>query len=342
LLPSLASSKRLDCSSSSKAFTSGLGLRCCILASVASLPRLRCKSYGSTYRQTTNGSSELFKVFEEYLYLLVQESQEPVHISLDTAIPTKPIIELTTWQVPATQGGRYREPKKLNIRVLTPAFYSRFVHYAYTSEAFDRESIFTDERNRTLWISQPHLLPLLLNKSTSVEAKEYPNVKRSFLDELRWNLLRKLRCAPASPPYAVFTPSKAEFMTEDVRALPFSELDQYMRSVRGSSVPVEYRRIVTKFFLAQRFGFGFAEVLGMVDRVVRVLLCCLGAYQLVDLRARSHDTDIGGCSTKMLRDVTVSACFRDVREAHGEWSWLIGTMIATSACNGYGLLKGYK
>jgi hypothetical protein len=100
---------------------------------------------------------------------------------------------------------------------------------------------------------------------------------------------------------------------------------------------------VTKLFLAERFGFGFAEVLGLIDLIVRTTLCWLAASQLVVMRARFEQADIGGCSTKMFRDANVSAaCFKDVKELlHGEWWWLVGTMIATSACHEYGLMKGY-
>jgi hypothetical protein len=279
------------------------------------------------------------------LNYLVNTSENAWSITLHTAIPTGPITEALTWHVP----GLYRgETKKLEIRVLTPAFYSRFVHYAHTSEAFDRECIFTDEKNRTLWISQPQLLPALLNKRASVTADDAIEAEaaysmRSRLDELRWKLLKKLRCPPASPAYAVSTPSKAEFTTEDVRSLPYSACDEFVRIWRNSHRAGAYRRSVTKLFLAERFGFGFAEVLGLIDLIVRTTLCWLAASQLVAMRARFEKADIGGCSTKIFRDTNVSAaCFMEVKEMlHGEWWWLVGTMIATSACHGYGLMKGY-
>jgi len=97
---------------------------------------------------------------------------------------------------------------------------------------------------------------------------------------------------------------------------------------------------LTKLFLAQRFAFGFAEVLGLVDVIVRVLLCWLGVFQLASLRAGSQNAGIDGCSTKILRDWTLNAWYRDVNDGQVEWWWLVGAMLATSACHGYGLLKG--
>jgi hypothetical protein len=277
-------------------------------------------------------------VFKDYLLLLVQQSQEPFCITVHTAIPDQPTIKIA----PTHHLGPERQMRELEIRVLTPAFYSRFVHYAYTSEAFDRECVFTDEKNRTLWISQPGLLPLLLNKSPVLEASQWPLVERSYLDEMRWKFLRRLRCAPALPAYSVSTPSRTEFTTEDVRSLPFSELDQFVRGSRGCSWAGEYRRTVTKLFLAQRFGFGFGKVIGLLDLLARMLFCSLGAFQLVVWRAQTKHADIDGCSTNMFRDGILSACLRCLGEVHGERWWLIGSTVSISACHIYGLLKGYN
>lgn len=227
--------------------------------------------------------------------------------------------------------------KELVIRILSPVFYARFVHYAYTSEAFDRECVSTDEKNRTLWISRPDLLPLLLRKSNS--SKSWPAIKRSYFDEMRWSILRKLRCAPAPPAYTVSTPSKAEFTTEDVRTLPFSTLDQFVRSVHGQEHAGNYRRTVTKLFFAQRFTLGFVEIIGLLDLIIRVLLCCLCIFQLGVIRAQA---DIYGCSARMFKDGALDACFKEIRDAHGEWWWLIGSALNVSACHMYGLLKGYN
>lgn len=252
---------------------------------------------------------------------------------LHTAIPDDPVRIIATTHV--SEGSQ--AVKELVIRILSPAFYSRFVHYAYTSEAFDRECVFTDEKNRTLWISRPELLSLLLGKSNS--SKAFSAMNRSYFDGLRWSILRKLRCAPAPPAYAVSTPSKAEFTTEDVRTLPFSTLDQFVRSVHGHAHAGQYRWILTKLFLARRFTFGFVEIVGLLDLIVRVSLCSLCILQLGVIRAQA---DINGCSANMFQDMALDACFKEVRDAHGEWWWLIGSALCVSACHMYGLLKGYN
>ena len=208
--------------------------------------------------------------------------------------------------------------RNLDIRVSTGAFYSRFVHYAHTSEAFDRECLFTDEKNRTLWISQPDLLPKLLPGTILNDLiKQGQSVKRSYFDELRWTILRKLRCPPADPAYPI-SPKSVEFEIDDIRERPFSELDRFVRGPGGRSYAGSYRRAATKLFLAQRYALGFTVVIDLLDFCLRALSCWLGARMLA-----SHvqiDEQLHGSS--VYRTLT--------------------TATALGLCHTYGLLKGYR
>jgi hypothetical protein len=276
-------------------------------------------------------------MFKEYLWNLVQISQEPFWIMLHTSIPDEPLVGIGKTHVP----GQNRSARELEIRVLTPAFYSRFVHYAHASEALDRECVFTDEKNRTLWVSRPELLAFLLDKSRSLDGQEWPTVKRSWLDEMRWNVMRKLRCAPALPAYDVPSSTNIQISMEDIRSSPFSELDEHARSFRAHQPVGQYRRIVTKLFLAQRFSSGFTEIIGMVDLLIRLSLTCLGFFQLTIWQAQAVGADIPGCSSEALQAGSWEACFKNIQEVHGQWWWLVGTSVAVSACHVYGGLKGY-
>jgi hypothetical protein len=270
-----------------------------------------------------NVFSELYKSFKLYLIRMIHRSQEPFHITLHTAIPEEPIAHLASTHIL----GRNRRLVDLEIRVLSPVFYTRFVHYAYTSEAIDRECIFTDEKNRTLWISRPELLPLLLNQSGPTETRCSCG-KRGYLDELRWSMLKKFRCAPAKPAYGASSASHLE----DAQSLPFSEFDQYIREAHFTQA-WRYRRIVTKLFIASRLGFGYAGVVGLLDLITRLMLCYLGLSQLA-----YADTD--GCSASKFRDSSVDACFRD-RDVHAQWWWLVSATVAVCGVHSYAILKGY-
>jgi hypothetical protein len=258
-------------------------------------------------------------------------------VTLYTALPDVPVQTITN----SRQHDHEQEVRKLEIRVLTPAFYSRFVHYAYTSEAFDRECIFTEEKNRTMWISQPGLLPLLLNSPSFSPASSGSNVWRGYLDELRWTLLRKLRCAPATSAYSILSPSGAEFVAADIRSLPFSDMDLFVRSSSGRAYAGAYRRCVTKLFLARRLGLGFADIPGPLDMIVRLLLCYLGAAQLMAWSHQAQDPEVVTRVGKVVRDGW-SPYLPGLGKTYGEWLWLVGTSMSVSACHLYGLMKGYS
>lgn len=205
--------------------------------------------------------------------------------------------------------------RTLTVKILSPAFYSRFVHYSHAKEAFDREALATDEKNRTLLIEPPHLLPILLDAmkqaTTNNDPSTTPNssstpplpsriLPNNPLTSLRWTLLRKLRCPPAAPAYP---PAADPSMNiTDIRTHPLSELDLFTRnntiSTNTNTVALNsshYRRTLTKLFLAQRFTLGLPVLITTLDSLLRgsVLLAAIiysGQSDAFDvLRPRAHD-----------------------------------------------------
>lgn len=286
------------------------------------------------FLQPLTQGSALQNIFKDYLNHLVQRSSVPFSINLHTAIPDRPRqIVATTLQ----HGGEI-STNNLDIRILTPAFYSRFVHYSHTWEAFDRECTFTDEKNRTLWISHPELLPFLLPNPRDLESEADEGlVKRSPLDELRWKLLKKLRCPPAEPAYPV-TPKSADFNVNDIRAMPYSELDRFVRGPGGRAYSGFYRRTVTKLFLAQRFTFGFPEVVDILDFFLRLLLCWFGSRKLVSWAQMVEKHSLDWRSSDPKGSLVLGALGR---AEIGLW-WLTALTIYVCGCHLYGLLKGCK
>ncbi|KAF2020194.1 hypothetical protein BU24DRAFT_135171 [Aaosphaeria arxii CBS 175.79] len=283
-------------------------------------------------RAHTSEEKALQEILHSYLQHLVWNSSEQWDITYHTAIPSRPTEKVMSTHVP----GRNIPCKKLEIRVLTPAFYSRFVHYSYTWEAFDRECLFTDERNRTVWISNPELLALLLSGAKK-QCFDYEDQlpRRGRLDEMRWSFMRRLRCPPAEPAYPL-TPKRAEFDVNDIRTLPFSDMDKFVRSRHCRFDSGSYRRIVTKTFLAQRFAFGFAEVVDLLDLMIRILLCYLAVVTLMlwtgrdiirwftDQKVQHQDDWLDSIKGGLL----------DIPSCLGTWSLICGSHL-------YGLAKGY-
>ncbi|CAI6342409.1 unnamed protein product [Periconia digitata] len=272
-------------------------------------------------RKPTSTESHIEEVFRDYLDHLVQNSSKPIELHYESAIPNEP----KTWIIRST-ADPHVERRRLDIRVTTPAFYSRLVHYAHISEAFDREHTFTDERNRTLWISRPEILFELCTGKPNDNKDQSRG--RSFIDELQWSLLRRLRCPPADAAYPV-TPKRADMDIDDIRTLPFSDIDRFVRDGKGYAGL--YRRMVTKIFIAQRFALGFTEAVDVVDFAIRVLLCWVSYRSFVAWEA--------DCEKQITSN---AACIWRFSAVGTEWIRVSGRVVAVCAWHMYGLLKGYR
>lgn len=220
-----------------------------------------------TKDQGLTRSRILEEFFQRYLSSLVDLAIEPLRITYNPALSNTGPKEFTS---PSARSPSEVSPKQIEIRVLTPAFYSRFIHYAHTSEAFDRESLCTDPRNRTLWLTNPENLPMLLPKRSECKVARPDGGFAS----LRWSALRRLRYAPSAPAYPIIPSQAAVSLLEDIRKLPFSEMDLFVQhSCENADV---YRRTAVVVFLARRLAFDFTELLQTVDilfRTVLIIVC---------------------------------------------------------------------
>lgn len=269
----------------------------------------------------------------------MNETEYPFRITFKSSIPGAQSDVISTTRALETE----RPQQNIEIHVLTPGFYSRLIHYTYTSEAIDRECIFTDERNRTLWLCRPKLLPYLLSEQSSIriDDKDVASVKRSYLDELRWILLKKLRCPPPDPAYGV-TPQGSAVQVDDIRPRPYSELDQFVRSHMGQKHAGKYRRVVTKLFLAQRFCFGFPEVVSMVDLVTRALLCYVAVLQMGQWSGSWAGSESAKCMSALVERMDWSVCL-SIRESDGYYGWWFAKCaLLVYAPHAHAFLKGYS
>lgn len=159
--------------------------------------------------------------------------------------------------------------EELKIEITSPAFFSRLIHYSHISEAFDREGIFTDEKNRTISISSPKLLAKLLEHEANV-SRDPPRSIFSLVESLRWTLFRHLRCPPAAQSYPTSSSSLPATTGIDIRAKPVSSLDRFVRTHCADSW--SYRRQGLRLFFAQRFTLGFTQIIDLLDLLIRILI----------------------------------------------------------------------
>lgn len=230
-------------------------------------------SQGSISRHATDIEKDLESFFFEYLQHVMDNT--PLSISLTyrpaagTGTHSKVILR--------SPSARDQADVDCDFDVLSPAFYSRFVHYAHTSEALDREFLCTDAKNRTISITKPQSLAKLF--AAKRQASNTALRQRiSLPTRVRWQILQRSRCAAAEQAYpaAIEAERDANVIAKDIRRLPLSDLDTFV--LHHSPQASVYRRQVTSLFLAQRFAFGFpglvslAEVLGKLCFVICIML----------------------------------------------------------------------
>ncbi|KAG9960018.1 DUF1365-domain-containing protein, partial [Aureobasidium melanogenum] len=247
-------------------------------------PEVLASSIGRTH---TSSEAILEAFFFSYLSFLVDSSPEPLQFKYTPAGGLGPCIILTSKNVTEN-----RVPKQLGLKVLTPAFYTRFVHHGYTSRAFVMESIHPNPDNRTCVLENAENLPLVLS---TMECTTPVISDLGTADQYRWRLLQRLRSAP--PPGA--NPDSDTVSSDEAsKTLPFSDLDCFVQSHfvndekyatvaaqrlsknapttfnQGMSTRLEhvYRDTVMRVFVADAYLFGFEGLIGLLDVAVRVLL----------------------------------------------------------------------
>ena len=220
-------------------------------------------------RNPTSTEINLESFFVKYLEDVVKRSGANIEVSYDSGLPDSQKVVFRSMG----KGHSSTAAKHLDIKVLTPAFFSRFVHYAHTPEAFDRECIFTDEKNRTIWISKPALLPALFGAGAGA-SQQSPLQQQSR--SWRWYLVQRLRYSPEKPSYG--SPYQAAD-GRDIRALNLSPLDTFVQ--RRCADDELYRRCCVRLFLARRFAFGHLVIIDALDLALRVTLIWLGVIALI-------------------------------------------------------------
>jgi DUF1365 family protein len=185
-------------------------------------PEVLASSMGRTH---TCSEATLEAFFHAYLVFLVDHAAEPLQLTYT------PAGGLGTPVVIASKDAEDElYVSELALRVLSPVFYTRFAHYAHTSEAFDREGLCTDPKNRTIAIENAQNLSHLLSSASTTSIKAQHNI--GWLETLHWTLLRRLRSpAPATAYPNLKTAVREGFTVEDIRATPLSHMDRFAISL---------------------------------------------------------------------------------------------------------------
>ncbi|KAK3073763.1 hypothetical protein LTR53_004343 [Teratosphaeriaceae sp. CCFEE 6253] len=211
--------------------------------------------------------------------------------------------------------------RTVTLELLSPAFYSRMVHYSDLDTALNRECCPHDMKNRTARIEELALLPKPRTKryEATIPATAERNLSASFsmLEQVRWACMRRLRCPPAKYAYPESASNGLNILAVTHPAA--SEMDEFIRA-QCSDADV-YRRIATKLFLAQRFSFGVPGLLDALDLLFRSALLlasmiyCDHAQAPIDI-LRPRQLELG--------DVRIGVVMLALANSVHIWSFLKG------------------
>lgn len=223
-------------------------------------------------RNADSAEKKLETAFRLYLRSLVKQCHAAVAVKYIPSGIAEPGEELML--SPPTKSES--EVEEIEFKVLTPAFYTRFVSYAH-----DLEALFSELRESyTLWVSRPELLPKLLFKdpASSLEA-------RSPLDYFYFEAIRYLRRRPERIVRPLTSSqnhveASAGAYTVDIRDFRISSMDAFILRQGDATLKKQYKSLVLKLFVADRLAFGSVLLVDVTLIMVQTWLAWTIAFAL--------------------------------------------------------------
>ncbi|KAK3678912.1 hypothetical protein LTR78_001365 [Recurvomyces mirabilis] len=224
-------------------------------------PEITARSIGRSY---TADEKHLETFFRAFLTTAVERSSKQLRVIYEPAHSEDGEIVIYS------PGFTYEEDHRrtLSLRVRSPAFYSRFVHYRNASEAFETECLAGEEKNRTAYLEPVDLLSDLLEvikEQTDTTAADSRLKAGSIIQRSRWSAMQRLRCPAA---LAAYPTTDAIHASVNDKVAGIHAFDAFVKKDFDDSDI--YRRIATKLFLAERMGLGVPAILALLDIAVRV------------------------------------------------------------------------
>ncbi|RDW61023.1 hypothetical protein BP6252_12406 [Coleophoma cylindrospora] len=218
-------------------------------------------------RQADDCEIAIESAFRSYLRHLVEQADLPVVVKyIPGGLPGSSEELMNS---PAAQLAPHTV-EVLEFKVLTPLFYSRFVHYADNLDALHHEF----NESRTIWLSNSLILLDFLPSSA-------PALDRRFAgrwDQACFGAIRNLRARPApikGPMYAKDS-NKLEVLPmpkpKVIQDGSFSALDEFVLQEASPLEHAEYRRGVLKLFLSDHLALGDPSFLGLELFIIKAAI----------------------------------------------------------------------
>lgn len=213
---------------------------------------------GTLGRQATSVEESLERCFSEYLELLVRRSGKPVSVRYYAS----GFLSCPERIFTSSNGKDPENDVVLELRVLTPAFYSRFIQYWNDLDAISAEL----NVHKTIWVDKPELLPCIFGKISITAGL------MSLSDRLFASLLRLMRKRPRSITLdsTLGGPSRTCHVALGNKEDTMSTMDAYILLNGRLDLKREFKGAAIRQLIADRFFMGRTEIWDRMSFVVRV------------------------------------------------------------------------
>lgn len=223
-------------------------------------------------RQFTKTEEILESVFRKYLQFLVEQSPHPLTLKyLPGGLATLPngIFASSVSQYSS------RETEHIELKILTPLFFTRFIHYAH-----DFEAIFCELTEAcTIWVDKPEALTRIFLKKISPTLNTF-----SMTDFVHFKLIQVLRRRPVkiqqSTPSAQ-TKMQPTTQATDIRDFRISSMDAFVLEHCEEPQKLSYRSTVARIFVANQYLMGNTRLLYFMELLLRIIISWCAVLCLV-------------------------------------------------------------
>ncbi|PHH62472.1 hypothetical protein CDD81_7119 [Ophiocordyceps australis] len=223
-------------------------------------------------RHADDTEQTLESVFRKYLEFLVKHSTRPLAVKYVSSGITNKSGET---YVSTMAKERPKQVQHLELRILTPVFYSRFVHYAHDFEAIFSELV----DSGTVWVDNASLLPHVFLKKASP-----PLQASSLKDYISFRTMQHLRRRPDTIPRVSTSADGPSLSCDerpiDIREFRISSMDAFVLGQGDDKLTSTYRRAVLRLFVADRFFKGSVVLAKAIEFFWRAGVACTLAWLL--------------------------------------------------------------
>lgn len=204
--------------------------------------------------------SALEGVFRKYLQYLVRQS--PRSVSVRYVPSGMPSLAAEVFTSSTTTDGP-GAAEHVEIKILTPLFYSRFAHCTHGYEAMLSELT----QSRTVWVDKPYMLPAIFIKRASS-----PLHKPRWVDIICFRLIQSLRRRPKRIQTSTTSADCGQPAARDVDVGDFhmSSMDAFVVGLEDGDVTASYRSVMLRLVLADLLLMGQTGLVRTVELAARV------------------------------------------------------------------------